>query len=71
MLEPRDATGRGILRNPDLHVLRRGGKLVTTTPELRAFMREPVPLIVAKANVRSRVHRRVYLDYIGVKRFDA
>jgi glutamate dehydrogenase len=21
--------------------------------------------------VRSRVHRRVYLDYIGVKRFDA
>ena len=23
-----------------------------------------------KANVKSRVHRRVYLDYIGVKRFD-
>jgi glutamate dehydrogenase len=71
MLEPHHATGRGILRNPDLHVLRRGGKAVTTTPELRAFMREPVPLIIAKANVRSRVHRRVHMDYIGVKRFDA
>ncbi|MCC6949389.1 MAG: NAD-glutamate dehydrogenase [Bradyrhizobiaceae bacterium] len=71
MLEPIAATGRGILRNPDLHVLRRAGKLVTTTPALRAFMREPVPLVVTKANVRSRVHRRVHLDYIGVKRFDA
>src|SRR5262249_19435742 len=28
-------------------------------------------LIITKANMRSRVHRRVYLDYIGVKRFDA
>ena len=28
-------------------------------------------LIVTKSAVRSRVHRRVYMDYIGVKRFDA
>ena len=39
--------------------------------ELRAFFDEPKTLIVTKANVKSRVHRRVYLDYIGVKRFDA
>src|SRR5690606_27760159 len=71
MLAPLRETGRGILRNPDLNVLRRGGKPVTTTPELRAFLREPVPLIVTKANVRSRVHRRVHMDYVGVKRFDA
>ncbi|MEX0591572.1 MAG: NAD-glutamate dehydrogenase [Xanthobacteraceae bacterium] len=71
MLEPRPETGRGILRNRVLQVLSRGGRLVTTTSELRAFLREPVPLIVTKANVRSRVHRRVYLDYVGVKRFDA
>ena len=32
---------------------------------------EPKPLIITKANVRSRVHRRVHMDYIGVKRFDA
>ena len=29
----------------------------------------PVPLIITKANVKSRVHRRVHLDYIGVKLF--
>ena len=42
----------------------RGGD---TTPEIRAFLQGPVPLIVTKANAKSRVHRRVYLDYIGVK----
>ena len=36
-----------------------------------AFLKEPRPLIIAKANIHARVHRRVYLDYIGVKRFDA
>ena len=71
MLEPMRDTGRGILRKNDLHVLRRGGKVVTTTPELREFLREPKALIITKANERSRVHRRVYLDYVGVKRFDA
>ena len=35
-----------------------------------AFLKEPRPLIIAKANIHARVHRRVYLDYIGVKRFD-
>jgi glutamate dehydrogenase len=71
MLTPTRETGRGILRNPDLNVLRRGGKPVTTTPELREFMREPVPLIITKTNVRSRIHRRVHMDYVGVKRFNA
>ena len=70
MLEPKKGTGRGILRNPDVSLLRRGGSIVTTTPELRAFLREPVPLIITKANIRSLVHRRVHLDYIGIKRFD-
>jgi len=28
-------------------------------------------LVITKANVRSTVHRNAYLDYIGVKRFDA
>src|SRR6185369_10831900 len=41
------------------------------TPEIMAFLKEPRPLIVAKANIHSRVHRRAYLDYIGVKRFDS
>jgi glutamate dehydrogenase len=37
------------------------------TPEIRKFFFAPAPLIVTKANVRSRVHRRAYMDYIGVK----
>jgi glutamate dehydrogenase len=39
-------------------------------PEVRQMARLPVPLIITKANSRSTVHRPVYLDYIGVRRFD-
>jgi glutamate dehydrogenase len=63
------ARGLGLLRDPNVKVLRRGDDLVTMTPELRAFLTSPDPLIVTKANVRSRVHRRDYMDYIGIKRF--
>jgi glutamate dehydrogenase len=70
-LVPARAGGLGMLRDHDVPVFKRGGQVVSITPELRAFFEEPKTLIVTKANVRSRVHRRVYLDYIGVKRFDA
>ncbi len=40
-------------------------------PEVRKQARMPVPLMITKANARSTVHRPVYLDYIGVRRFDA
>jgi glutamate dehydrogenase len=60
----------GILRDPNVHVLRRGSELVSITPEIMEFLKEPKALIITKANVRSRVHRRVHMDYIGVKRFD-
>ncbi|HEX5506866.1 MAG TPA: NAD-glutamate dehydrogenase, partial [Pseudolabrys sp.] len=63
-------SGLGVMRSRDFRVLRRGNELLEITPEIMAFLKEPRPLIVAKANVRSHVHRRVYLDYIGVKRFD-
>jgi glutamate dehydrogenase len=69
-MEPIADTGLGILRDPDLRLLRRGRELVVMTPETRAFLHEPVPLIVTKASVRSRVHRRSHLDYIGIKLFD-
>ena len=61
----------GIMRAHDLQVLRRGGEFVSITPEIRAFLQEPKLLIVTKAAVRAQVHRRIYMDYIGVKRFDA
>ncbi len=69
-LEPAFETGLGLLRSRDTRLLRRGSELVTITPEIREFLNEPKLLIVTKAAVRSRVHRRVHLDYIGVKRFD-
>ncbi|MGE5365731.1 MAG: NAD-glutamate dehydrogenase, partial [Betaproteobacteria bacterium] len=38
--------------------------------EIRAFLQEQTLLIITKSSARSRVHRRVHLDYVGVKRFD-
>ncbi|HEY1503809.1 MAG TPA: NAD-glutamate dehydrogenase domain-containing protein, partial [Stellaceae bacterium] len=69
-LQPDSRSGLGIMRSPDVRVLRRGQELLEITPEIMAFLKEPRPLIVAKANIHARVHRRVYLDYIGIKRFD-
>ena len=69
-LERAEKPGLGILHDPDVLVLRRGTEAVTTTPEIRAFLHGPDPLIVTKANAKSVVHRRIYLDYIGVKTYD-
>ncbi|MET0747879.1 MAG: NAD-glutamate dehydrogenase [Rhizobium sp.] len=70
-VERDSGTGLGILANPDVRVLRQGQDAVTTTPEILAFLDGPDFLIVTKANVKSVVHRRAYMDYVGVKRFDA
>src|SRR3979409_1728900 len=59
--------GLGILRDPDVKILRRGNEMVVMTQEIREFMREPTILIVIKAKVNSRVHRRVRMDYVGIK----
>jgi glutamate dehydrogenase len=69
-LEPQYETGLGILRRRDIRVLSRAGQPVGTTPELREFLKLPLPVIVTKANLRSRVHRRTHTDYVGIKRFD-
>jgi glutamate dehydrogenase len=62
-------TGLGLLHDPAVHVLRRGTTLVATTPEIRKFFYSTSPLIITKANVVSRVHRRTHMDYIGVKTY--
>lgn len=62
-------SGLGILSDPNVLVLRQGQSQVTTTPEILAFLQGPDFLIVTKANVKSVVHRRAYMDYVGVKRF--
>ncbi|MGY6708168.1 MAG: NAD-glutamate dehydrogenase [Rhizobiaceae bacterium] len=71
VLERMRKPGLGILNDPDVQVLRRGDQPVTASPEIRAFLHGPEPLIVTKANAKSVVHRRIYLDYIGIKTFDA
>ncbi|MGN6514721.1 MAG: NAD-glutamate dehydrogenase, partial [Rhizomicrobium sp.] len=50
-------------------VVRRGEDRGALTPEIRAFLTSPVPLIITKSNERSVIHRRVHMDYVGVKMF--
>jgi len=60
-------TGFGILRSdPDMSAT--VGKL---PPLVRERAREKTLLVLAKANSKATVHRPVYLDYVGVKTFDA
>jgi glutamate dehydrogenase len=71
VLKPRFETGLGLLRSPDMRLLQRWNQPLIVSPDIRAFLREPKLLIVTKSTARSRVHRPVHLDYIGIKRFDA
>jgi glutamate dehydrogenase len=65
-LEPRPGTDLGVLRDPEVSVLRQGGSR-EMSPELEQYFTAPAPLIIAKANFRSPVHRRMPVDSIGVK----
>ncbi len=57
----------GLLRSMDFSVLRRGGVERRLTPESRAFFLASPPVIVAKSNSKSTVHRRVHMDTVGIK----
>ncbi|MAU97446.1 MAG: NAD-glutamate dehydrogenase [Fulvimarina sp.] len=71
ILERRQSDALGILSDPDVRILGRAGRPMVTTPEIRAFLEAASPLIVTKANAKSLVHRRAYMDYVGVKQYDA
>jgi glutamate dehydrogenase len=60
-------TGLGILRQDQI----RPRPLTTMPPQARQRVLEKRLLVVTKANSRSTVHRSSYLDYIGIKLFDA
>ena len=64
---PLGTSGIGILEDKDFHFLRAGTDYVEMTEQHIAWLGEPDPLMVTKANVRTRVHRRAYMDYVGVK----
>jgi glutamate dehydrogenase len=62
-------SGKGVLREPRLGGFSQSFR--DLPPGVRAFAREPRLLILTKANSRATVHRPGYLDYVGVKKFDA
>src|SRR5690606_27242099 len=66
-LFPLPQSGLGLLRDPAISVLRRGGEARRLTPASRDFFLNSPPVIVAKANSRSTVHRRAHMDTIGIK----
>jgi glutamate dehydrogenase len=70
ILAPVSETGLGLLRDSGVRLLQHWNKPVTITSTIRAFLQEQTLLIITKSSARSRVHRRVHLDYVGVKRFD-
>jgi len=59
----------GVLRDDARSVLRRANEPAVLSPHLRRYLETDAPLIVAKSNLRSRVHRRGYMDYVGIKRY--
>src|SRR5690606_13899150 len=61
--------GLGVLRDPERPVLRRESEPAVLTQQMRRQLDLGEPVTVAKANLRSRVHRRVVMDYVGVKRY--
>jgi glutamate dehydrogenase len=62
-------TGLGILRSDQQQA--GAGAFAKLPAEVRAKAREPRLLVLTKANSRATVHRPGYLDYIGIKKFDA
>ena len=66
-VDPMGETGLGILRDPEVRVLKRGAESLNAANAIGAFARSPEPMMVATSNVRSRIHRRVHMDYVGVK----
>ncbi|ALL14866.1 NAD-glutamate dehydrogenase [Caulobacter henricii] len=61
----------GVLRDEVRTVLRRGSEPAILSRQIRDHIEIGDPIVVAKSNLRSRVHRRGYMDYVGVRRYGA
>jgi glutamate dehydrogenase len=64
-------SGLGILRQKGEQTGSSSAGFDRLPPAVRARALEPYLLNLTKANSRATVHRPAYLDYVGVKRFDA
>ncbi len=69
-LTPIEQGGLGILEDPKFYFLRKGDKYVEMTDQHAVFLKKSDPIMVTKANIQARVHRRTHMDYIGVKLYD-
>ncbi|WP_432513669.1 NAD-glutamate dehydrogenase [Kineococcus sp. SYSU DK001] len=68
VLVARPETGLGVLAD---RPGRRGGRERKLSGPVRDKATEPQVLVVTKANAQATVHRPAFLDYVGVKKFDA
>lgn len=62
-------SGLGILRD-EIATLPKA-ELIPVTADVCAFVSGPCPLVVTKASSRSTIHRPTFMDYVGVKKYDA
>lgn len=61
-------TGLGVLRDESRSKEER--PVSSMPPAARAIAQAPHVLVISKTNTKATVHRPVYTDYLGVKRFD-
>ncbi len=69
-LEAMQGSGLGILRDAAKEEVR-GASASHLPAPIREFLRLPAPIIITKSDLRSTVHRRAAMDYVGVKLFDS
>ncbi len=68
-LQPQQSTALGILRSASAEA---SSHSFNALPEaVQALATDPTPLVLTKSNRRATVHRPGYMDYVGIKRFDA
>ena len=66
-LEPKPDSGLGLMRDESLLLLRHGRDQPALTPQIRAYVLNSPPVIVAKGNGKSTVHRRARMDIVAIK----
>ncbi|HTK36112.1 MAG TPA: NAD-glutamate dehydrogenase [Caulobacteraceae bacterium] len=63
------SAGLGVLRDPQRSVMRRASEPALLTPDPKAYLSTAPAVMVSKANLHTRVHRRTHMDFIGVRRY--
>lgn len=63
--------GLGVLRDASRPIFENWADDAPLPEDVRSFIRQPRLVMLTKANQRATVHRRVHMDVIGVKTYDA